>query len=83
MRGGCESLESTVVYSMCWPLRGTEVCVSAAGWPAMFTTCMGGVRKLEIGENSMTAFGVFVEDATHLDTRNDKKETEDTVNLQS
>ena len=67
MRGGCESLESTVVYSMCWPLRGTEVCVSAAGWPAIFTTYMAGVDMQEIGENTTPVFDVYVESATHLD----------------
>ena len=67
MRGDCENSRSTVVFNMGWPMRGTEVCVSAAGWPAMFTTCMGGVRRQGIGENTTPAFGVFVESVTHLD----------------
>ena len=67
MRGGCENSRNTVVYSMCLPMRGTEVCVVAAGWPAMFTTNMGGVGRLVTGENGTTVYGVFVESATHPD----------------
>ena len=67
MRGDCENSRSTVVFNMGWPMRGMEVCVSAAGWPAMFTTCMGGVKRLVTGESGTTVSGVFVESVTHLD----------------
>jgi hypothetical protein len=73
MRGGCESLRNTVVYSMGWPLNATGVCVSAAGWPTIFTTNMGGVRRLVTGENGTTVCGVFVESATHLGTERNER----------
>ena len=67
MRGGCENSKSTVVFSGYWPMSGTVVCVSAAGWPTMFTTFTGGVRRLVTGGSDTTVYGVFVESATHLD----------------
>jgi hypothetical protein len=61
-----------------------EVCVSAAGWPTIFTTYMGGGRGLVTGESGTAVYGVFVESATHLDMRSDdKEETEDTADIQA
>ena len=73
MPSGCENSESTVVYSGCWPMRGTGACVIAAGWPTIFTTYMGGAGTLWIGESTTAACGVFAEDVTRLDMRSDEK----------
>ena len=70
-----ENSRSTVGFITSWPGKGTVVYVSAAGWPAIFTTYMGGVGSQEIGENTTPAFGVYVESATHLGTKGNDDET--------
>ncbi len=67
MLDGCGNSKNTVGFSTGLPLRGTGVCVIAAGWPTIFTTIMGGGGRLVIGGSITAAFDVFAEDVTRLD----------------
>ena len=69
-----ENCESTGKSNIFLPLRGTEDYVIAAGWPAMFTTCMVGAGKPGTGVSTTSSLDVFVGNATLLDTKSDDGE---------
>ncbi len=64
--------ESTGRDSILLPLNEMEECVAcAAGLQPTFIISMGGVRRLETGENITAAWSARAEAATHTDMRSD------------
>ncbi len=66
------SYESTEGGSILLPLNEMEECVAcAAGLQPTFIISMGGVRRLETGENTTATWSACAEDATHMDMKNE------------
>ena len=64
--------ESTGRDSILLPLNEMEECVAcAAGLQPTFIISMGGVRRLETGENITAAWSACAEDVTRMDMKND------------
>lgn len=68
--------ESTGGRSIALPLSEMEECVAcAAGLQPTFIISMGGVERLEIGENTTTVWSAYAESATRMDMRSGRDET--------
>ena len=64
--------ESTEGSNILLPLNEMEECVAcAAGLQPTFIISMGGVRRLETGENTTAAWNACAEGATRMDMRSD------------
>jgi len=65
------NFEITDGGSTFWLSKGMAECVvTVGGLRPTFTMCMGGVRKLVTGENTMPVWSVYAESVTHLDIKN-------------